>query len=298
VAAVIVVIPVLSGAEDADIPIQLAIRCDDVGMCHAVNMGVRRIIASGVPISTSVMIACPWYLEAADILRDHPEVGVGIHLTLNSEWRHYKWGPVLGRSKVPSLVDADGHFFTSEAEFVAAGVDPHEVEMELRAQIERALRAGLRVNYLDAHMLAAYSSVRLRTIVEELAREYGLGISLYFGEHSASLWDVAPERKLSTLLRFIDNVRPGLNVLVIHPGLDTPEMAALIDMNYLEDPFRVSRHRQAEVDALTSPAFRRAVDARGIQLLTYQDIVRQKGIGAMVRPEELTGYGESLVESD
>jgi len=117
---------------------RLAIRCDDVGMCHAVNQGVRKLLATGIPFSTSVMIACPWSKEAAEILLDQPQVSVGVHLTLNSEWQHYKWGPVLGPSQVPSLVDENGYFHTTAADFAAADVDLGEVEQELRAQIERA----------------------------------------------------------------------------------------------------------------------------------------------------------------
>jgi predicted glycoside hydrolase/deacetylase ChbG (UPF0249 family) len=295
-AAFVVGMPTVTAAADAEPGVELAVRFDDMGMCHSVNSAVRQVIASGIPLSTSVMIACPWYLEAVEILKDHPEVGVGIHLTLNSEWGHYRWGPVLGASEVPSLVDANGHFHASETEFRAADIDPEEVRSELRAQIQRALRAGLRIDYLDAHMLMAYATPELRAIVEDLAREYGLGIALYFQEHSASLWDVAPEKKLSTLLRFVDQLRPGLNLLVIHPGLDTPEMAALVDMNYATDPFRVSRHRQAEIDAISSPAFRKAVADRGIRLVTYHDIMSERGREAMVRPAEISGYEVSLVE--
>ena len=79
-------------------------------------------------------------------------------------------------------------------------------------------------------MLTAVSTPELRTIVEGLAEEYGLGLAMYFGERSASLWDVAPESKLSSLLQIVDQVRPGRpNLLVMHLGLDGPEMAALID---------------------------------------------------------------------
>jgi len=290
--------PTPTAAAGAEPPIELAVRFDDMGMCHAVNSAVRQVIASGIPLSTSVMVACPWYLEAVEILKDHPEVGVGIHLTLNSEWGHYKWGPVLGASAVPSLVDNNGHFHASETEFRAADIQPEEVRNELRAQIERALRAGLRIDYLDAHMLMAYATPDLRSIVEDLAREYGFGIALYFEEHSASLWDVAPERKLSTLLRFIDQLHPGLNLLVIHPGLDTPEMAALVDMNYAADPFRVSRHRQAEIDAITSAAFRTAIADRDIRLVTYRDIMSERGRAGMVRPAEISGYEVSLVQEE
>jgi predicted glycoside hydrolase/deacetylase ChbG (UPF0249 family) len=282
--------------EDAEAPSRLLIRCDDMGMCHTVNMAVRKIIASGLPISTSVMFACPWYQEAAEILKDHDDVSAGAHLTLNSEWGSYKWGPVLGSRAVPSLVDANGHFFASETEFAAHPIDLGEVRMELRAQIERALATGLRIDYVDAHMQTAFSTKKLRTVVEELAEEYGLGISPYFGEQSASLWDVPPEKKLSALLQFVDSMGPGLNMVVIHPGLDTPEMRALIDMNYQPDPYRVSRHRQAEVDALTSPAFRQAVAKKGLELVTYRDLIRLRGLDDMTRPAETTGYTQTLVE--
>ncbi len=74
----------IASAADDGRPKQLLIRCDDVGMSHTVNAAVRELIETGVPFSTSVMIACPWYLEAVEILRANPEIGVGIHLTLNS----------------------------------------------------------------------------------------------------------------------------------------------------------------------------------------------------------------------
>jgi predicted glycoside hydrolase/deacetylase ChbG (UPF0249 family) len=247
-------------ADDDERPKQLLIRCDDVGMSHTVNAAVRELVETGVPFSTSVMIACPWYLEAVEILKANPQIGVGIHLTLNSEWKDYKWGPVLGAAKVPSLVDANGHFFASEAEFAANNVKLDEVERELRAQIERALRAGLRVDYLDYHMLTAVSTPELRAVVERLAEEHGFGLSRYFGEAS------------------------------------TPEMSAMVDMNNQTDPYRVAVHRQAELEAITSPAFRAAIEEAGIELLTYKNIVSELGLESMAPPEDLTSYSSSFVE--
>ena len=285
-------------AADDERPKQLLIRCDDVGMSHTVNAAVRELIETGVPFSTSVMIACPWYLEAVEILKANPQIGVGIHLTLNSEWKDYKWGPVIGAAKVPSLVDANGHFFASEAEFAANNVDLDEVEMELRAQIERALTAGLRVDYLDYHMLTAVSTPELRAIVERLADEYGFGLSRYFGEASVSIWDADPENKLSSLLDHIRNVQPGLNLLVIHLGMETPEMSAMVDMNNENDPYRVAVHRQAELEAITSPAFRAAIENAGIELLTYKNIVSEMGLDSMAPPADLTSYSSSFTEED
>jgi hypothetical protein len=90
---------------EAKAPTYLVIRTDDAGMSHSVNMAIERLINSGLPVSVSVMFPTPWYQETVEMLKRHPEVSVGIHLTLNSEWKNYRWGPVLGRTAVPSLVD-------------------------------------------------------------------------------------------------------------------------------------------------------------------------------------------------
>ena len=276
-------------AEDSE-TLELAIRCDDVGMCHAVNQGVRRLIATGMPFSTSVMVPCPWFEEAAEILRDQTQVSVGIHLTLNSEWQHYKWGPVLGASRVPSLVDENGYFHATAADFAAADVDLKEVELELRAQIERAQKAGLDIDYLDYHMLTALSTPELQSLVERLADDYEVGLSRYFGEPSVSLWDVEPDQKHETLLEVLDLLEPGApTVLVIHPGIDGPEMAALIDVNNPDDPARVGIHRGAELEALLSAEFRQAIEERGIRLVSYGDITERYGLDAMRRPAS-AGY--------
>jgi len=281
----------VSSTADSEAAPQLVIRCDDVGMCHTGNMAIKRLLATGIPFSASIMIACPWYLEAAAILRDQPQVSLGIHLTLNSEWEHYKWGPVLGRSQVPSLVDENGHFHPTERAFADGGFDLAEVEQELRAQIERARGAGLEIDYLDYHMLTAVSTPELRGVVENLAAEYGLGLAMYFRERSASLWDVEPASKLTRLMEILTQVQPGRpNLLVMHLGLETDEMSALVDVNNPADPFRVARHRQAELQALTSPAFRQAIAARGIELVTFRGLVQQNGLVAMVRPEGAPGY--------
>ncbi len=279
---------------DGDSSKRLLIRCDDVGMSHTVNLAVRELVKIGIPFSTSVMIACPWYLEAVEILKANPEIGVGIHLTLNSEWEHYKWGPVLGAAAVPSLVDANGHFHASEADFKAADIDLDEVRLELRAQIERGLAAGLRVDYLDYHMLTAVSTPELRAIVEGLAAEYGLGLSRYFGEPSVSIWAASPEAKLSSLLGHIRKIPEGLSLLVIHLGMATPEMTGMVDLNNESDPYRVGAHRQAELDAITSPAFRQAIIDAGIELVTYRNIVEEIGLENMAPPEDLTSYSDGF----
>jgi predicted glycoside hydrolase/deacetylase ChbG (UPF0249 family) len=212
-------------------------------------------------------------------------VSVGVHLTLNAEWKNYRWGPVTGSSAVPTLVDSEGFFFPSRAALFAHAPDTLEAERELRAQIERAIRSGLKIDYLDYHMSAAVSTPALRRTVERLARRYGLGISRYFGEEDVEGWYAAsPETKKDTLLSRVGALRGGpLRLLVFHVGLVSPEMDALVDLNAF-GPKDMSRHREAELRALTSREFLGLLKDRDVRLETYGDLVRDPGVAGMKAP--------------
>src|SRR5881396_859296 len=133
-------------------PVYLIIRTDDAGMSHSVNLALQRLIDARLPISVSVMFPCPWYQETVEILKRHPEVAVGIHLTLNSEWKNYRWGPVSGREAVPTLVDSDGYFFQSSEALYRNHPDLRQIEKELRAPIECSRQSGGDFDDGDSHM--------------------------------------------------------------------------------------------------------------------------------------------------
>ena len=263
-------------------PPEVLIRCDDIGMCHAVNMAVREVLDKGIPISASVMFACPWYQEGVEILKSHPEVAVGVHLTLNAEWKYYRWGPVAGKGTVPSLVDTAGYFFPSRDLFFANKPEIAEIETELRAQIDRAVHSGIRIDYLDYHMGTAVETPELRALVERLAREYGLGVSRCFGEEDIDgFYATRPESKADTLMVLVGSVQPGpVRLLVFHIGLETPEMDALVDQNAF-GLSGISKYRQGELRALTSERFQDIVRRKGIRLLTYRDLITRVGLENM-----------------
>ncbi len=269
---------------------RLLLRVDDIGMCHAVNTAMKQFAETGIPFSTSVMFACPWYLEAVEILKAYPQISVGVHLTLNSEWQHYKWGPVLGKTVVPSLVDSNGYFFATHAEFNAHEIKVEEVEKELRAQIARARRSGVKIDYLDYHMGTAVSRPELRAIVEKLAREYNVGLSLYFGEAYQTMFHIPIESKKDSLIAAVQNLQPGkTHLMVMHVGFENPEMNALIDMDspLMRTPdgsSLVSKHRQAELHALCSPEFRALIKTNKVAFITYRDVVAQNGLKSMKKP--------------
>jgi predicted glycoside hydrolase/deacetylase ChbG (UPF0249 family) len=265
--------------------VYLIIRSDDAGMSHSVNMALERLIESGLPVSVSVMFPTPWYQETVEILKRHPSVAVGIHLTLNSEWKNYRWGPVSGRSAVPTLVDTEGYFFQSAEALHRNRPDLREIEAELRAQIERALRSGLKIDYVDYHMGTAVSYPEFREVTERLAREFRLGMSGYFGESMGGPQYWAPPRsKADSLVALIDRLRPGFNVVVTHVGIDDAELGALVDMNTANPLPEMSKNRQGELDALTSQRFREAVNARNVRLITYRQLIDMQGLKSMRRP--------------
>ncbi len=269
---------------DSTAPVVL-IRCDDLGMCHTVNMAARQVLETGFPVSFSVMFACPWYQEAIDLLKRYPQASVGIHLTLNAEWKNYRWGPVSGRSAVPSLVDSVGYFFPSRAAFFANKPKLEEIERELRAQIERALHSGVRIDYVDYHMGTAVDRPELRALVEKLAKQYGLGISRYFGETDVvGVYSAPIASKIDTLLLRTNSLpHSAINLMVFHIGLQTPEMDALEDMNSF-GLREMSKHREAELKSLTSARFRELIQAKHIRLTSYHEVIEEAGLSAMKRP--------------
>jgi predicted glycoside hydrolase/deacetylase ChbG (UPF0249 family) len=238
-----------------------------------------------MPVSVSVLFVCPWYQEAVEILKQHPNVSVGIHLALNSEWKYYRWGPVAGSTAVPSLVDENGFFFPSSEALHQHNPQVAEVEKELRAQIERALRSGVKIDYVDYHMGTVTRYPEFRDITERLAREYGLGMSEYFGEaEDTPQYSAAPAAKGDSLAVMINRLKPGLNLVVTHVGIDDAELGALLDMNTDEPLPDMSKNRQGELTALTSPRFAAALKARNVELLTYRDLISREGLKSMRRP--------------
>jgi predicted glycoside hydrolase/deacetylase ChbG (UPF0249 family) len=192
---------------------------------------------------------------------------------------------VLGRSAVPTLVDADGYFFPSSEALYRNHPDLKEIEKELRAQIERARRSGLRIDYVDYHMGTAVRYPEFREITERLAREFGLGMAGYFGEtsHDPQYW-APPQNKADSLVAMIDRLQPAFNVVVTHVGIDDAELGALLDMNTDGPLPEMSKNRQGELDALTSQRFGEALKERRVRLLTYRQLIEMQGLKSMRRP--------------
>ncbi|MGI9175868.1 MAG: carbohydrate deacetylase [Rhodothermales bacterium] len=260
-------------------PPRLLIRSDDMGFSHGSNVANRQLLESGLVFNISVLFAAPWYKEAVEILKEYPDVSVGVHLCANSEWKNYKWGPVAGRDQVPSLVNEDGLFFGSYNELnVEHTPSVEDLETEFRAQIERALASGLTIDYVDSHMGAGMHTPEQRAMVERLAQEYNLAISGYYGEQSPGRFsDVPLGEQPARLTTLVDSLAAdSLYRLVFHVGTDTPELQAMQDLNEGGVP-NMSEQRQLEMEMLLSPEFQAALTRNGVRLVTYRDLIREHG---------------------
>src|SRR3982751_6282363 len=275
---------------------EVLFRLDDIGMNHSVNLALEQVAKTGMPFSATILFACPWYQEAVEILKKYPHVTVGVHLALNSEWRGYRWGPVLGKGGVPSLVDSAGYFLPSTRAFLANKYDLGEVERELSAQVERALQSGLRITFIDAHMGMAVATPQLREVTERIAKKYGLGISTYFGESYFTLWGEPVAAKKSVLLEHLSRAsRDSVNLIEVHVAERTPEMEAIYDMNAPAQnapDAGVVAHRNAELHTMLSPELAELVRTGKIRLVTYQQLVARTGVSGMRRPVAAAGAAD------
>jgi predicted glycoside hydrolase/deacetylase ChbG (UPF0249 family) len=129
----------------------LILHVDDVGMSWDSNEGAINAIEKGVATSLSVMMPCAWVPGFIHYLKDHPKTDAGLHLTLTSEWKDYRWAPLKGKPAVPGLVDNEGAFWPSVEE-VVKNASADEVEQEIRAQLQRARDAGFEPTHMDSHM--------------------------------------------------------------------------------------------------------------------------------------------------
>ena len=144
------------------------IHTDDIGMCHASVQAFKDLWEFGTITSGAVMVPCAWFPAAAQMCRENPEMDMGVHATLNAEWDVYRWSPLSTRDQASGLLDADGYFHQwHQAVYDNAKVEA--VELEVNAQIERALSAGIDVTHVDSHMGTIMSPLFIQSYIQAAA---------------------------------------------------------------------------------------------------------------------------------
>ncbi|RJP22797.1 MAG: ChbG/HpnK family deacetylase [Candidatus Omnitrophota bacterium] len=263
------------GADENEI--QLLIRADDIGSSHAANVACIESYQNGIARSVEVMVPCPWFKEAAMMLRENPGLDVGVHLTLTSEWEFYKWGPL---TPAPSLVDAQGKFFPTTSQrkdfpphtgFLQSGFTMDEVEKELRAQIELAQKEIPTLSHLSSHMGTPTCTPELRALVLKLAEEYGLPLELPIQTKPFRPWSgtTTPEQKIEGMINALNELQPDVYFFIEHPGKDTEEMRAIGHEGYRH----VALDREGVTQAFTNERVKEVIHRRGIKLVSYADLL-------------------------
>jgi len=278
VALVISVGAVCAGAEAGGEEIRLIVRADDIGSSHAANVACIKSFREGVARSVEVMVPCPWFNEAVEMLNANPGYDVGVHLTLTSEWTNLKWRPL---THCPSLVDEQGNFYAMV--WPNANIGPNcsireanpkieEVERELRAQIELAVRKIKNVTHLSGHMGFASARPDIAAVVDKLAREYGLPVRVEGAKGAPMDRGKTSEQKVAAFVKMLETLEPGLWIFVEHPGLDVPEMQAIGHKGY-ED---VAIDRQGVTDMFTSHKAMEVIKRRQIKLVSYGEVLKAR----------------------
>ncbi len=259
----------------------LILHADDAGVSHAVNAATISAFESKSITSASIMVPCPWFPEIAAYAKNHPELDWGIHLTLNAEWKNYKWSGVLPSSQISSLLDKDGYLYSSVEELLQ-NAKYEEIEAELRAQIERAMAFGIKISHLDSHMGSLYAKPELTELFHQLGAEYGIPTFqamnlpyLTINKNNVSLDMVFMAQQMSENegTTFYDSIitnllKPGLNELIFHLAYDTDEMRAVT----IDHPDFGSKWRQNDYDYFTSDHFKNLIKKNKIKLVTWREI--------------------------
>jgi len=227
----------------------LIVNCDDVGMCHSANLAVIEGMEHGLITSGSIMTPCPWFNEIADYARNNPEKDFGVHLTHTAEWKFYRWGPVAPKELVKGLCDPEGFLWRSVEE-VYAHATPEEALIEGRAQVKRAINAGIPVTHIDSHMgtmqyqpeylegyvqLALEFNLPLRMAAQSTMESFGFpNLRKQYKEKGIVFTDHFVYDELENYkdvkgfwTNIIKNLKPGVTELFIHASKVTDELKAI-----------------------------------------------------------------------
>ncbi|HEY5913726.1 MAG TPA: polysaccharide deacetylase family protein [Verrucomicrobiae bacterium] len=265
----------------------LIVNGDDAGMCHTANLATMECLEKGLMRSSTIMVPCPWFPEIAGYAKEHPEKDFGVHLCHTSEWSKYRWGPVAGLDKVPGLVDDSGYLWRG-VEQVYAHATAEQAFVEGRAQIKRALAAGVDVTHLDSHMGTLQLNPEYVKMYLQLAIEFDLPVRMasqetlarngypQIREQFAARGVLFPDHFIYEELKdenkgvkqfwltIVKNLKPGVTELYIHAGQPTDELKAISGS-------WSTRSQECEVFA-RDPEMRQLVEDQKIKLIGYRPI--------------------------
>jgi chitin disaccharide deacetylase len=286
--------PVLRKLGLADDDRVAIIHTDDIGMCLPSVQAYADLWEFGLISSGAVMVPCPWFPKAAEYARQNPQADLGVHITLTSEWKTYRWGPVSTSDPCSGLIDEEGFFYPTTAQAQEHG-EPDCVAQEIEAQVQRAIALGIQPTHIDTHMgtvaslklipvyLKAALSHRLPAMLPRMDeagwRAHGVdtqtaslavGIMGYLESLGLPLLDHlhgldldTPDGKLDEAKQAFSALQPGLTHFILHPSKDTPELREITPD---------WRARVADYETFMNEDLRKHIQTEGIQVIGYRSL--------------------------
>ncbi len=271
---------------------------DDAGMSHDSNMGAIKAIEDGIATSLSIMMPCSWAPEMTAYLKQHAQVDAGVHLTLTSEWKNYRWGPVAGKAAVPGLVDSDGCLWRKVSD-VGAHATPDEVETEILAQIDKLRTAGIEPTHIDSHMgvcfLPQYFSSYVKVGIEKKIPVLIFGGHMQHIGHGVgalksivrmmakTAWDAGLpviddlvtkptrakdyEQRKAELIKLLREMQPGITEVIVHCTLPSETFSHISSSG-------AARH--AELRLMIDPDIKAFIKKEGIVLTTWRELTQRR----------------------
>jgi chitin disaccharide deacetylase len=264
----------------------LIVHADDLAVAHAVDAASFDALDKAGVTSASIMVPCPWLNEVAAYAKNHPDADLGLHLTLTSEWKIYRWGPVESKDKVGSLLDPSGYLWP-ETGLAVQNIKAEEAEREIRAQVERAIAAGIHPTHLDSHMGVLFARPDLFAAYAKVAHDYHLPfLAVKVTDERAKLLSLLSEKDpiVDSIVMAnptvhagqwkesyedaMRNLRPGLSEMIVHLGYDDAELQAVA----LDHPDFGSAWRQRDYDFVTSSEFKKMIEENHIIPIKWRDL--------------------------
>jgi hypothetical protein len=264
----------------------LILHADDLAVAHSEDAASFDALDQHAVTSASIMVPCPWLTEVADYAKAHPDADLGLHLTLTSEWKTYRWGPVESKDKVPSLLDPSGYLWPDTPQSVGA-LKADEAEREIRAQIERSIAMGIHPTHLDSHMGTLFSRPDLFAVYAKVAHEYKLPFLAFIAPDTPKTLSsvlsgndvvlnsvvianpsIHPSDWKDFYAYAIKNLKPGVTEIIVHLGYDDAELRAVM----VDRADYGAAWRQRDYDVVTSPEFKKLLEDNHVILIHWSDL--------------------------
>ncbi|MEO2142810.1 MAG: polysaccharide deacetylase family protein, partial [Flavobacteriaceae bacterium] len=264
----------------------LILHADDIGLSKSVNKASFNALQKRYISSGSVMMTCEYISEVGQFAIQNPEIDLGLHLTVTSEWKNYKWDGVLDPSETPSLINKKGELFNNKKKFIL-NADPEDLRKELQAQIDLSRSIGINPTHIDSHEGALFFDQDLFKVYLELGKENKLPVfipklvAVHFDENFPkpkntvvieNFYMAEPDIGFndweSYYLDILNELKPGLSQLIVHLAYDNDEMKSIT----VDHPNYGSKWRNLDYNIVSSDKFQKALIKNNIKLITWKEI--------------------------